>query len=314
MIILRIRKDSNTNIAGLHYPKIPIKKGATILEARLELTSEENESLPTNLRIQAHNLATPPPSSPNVATYRIDLKPALWTGHFLTGKKIKTYRSPDIKSVIQELVNRDDWQAGNNLTLLLSATAGYRKVISYDENPTLSPRLFIQVADGGIDTDSTYKVKDHLIGLVKKIRPGGGTPITPVYLEAANYFKNGDGLTKPSPIQNSCQPNHIVLLTDGSANRNNFTTKDAIARLTENRNCSSDAYEDGEQCSRTLAEWLNETDLNSDMGSKQNIITHTIAFAQKDNATVQNFMSDLANKGGGKFYAAHDAAKLTSGL
>ena len=309
---LRIRKDSNTNIAGLHYPEIPIKKEATILEARLELTSEENKSLPTSLRIQAHNIGNSPAITPERRNLSGRPKTSYVDWTLSDWKKNQTYRSPDIKSVIQELVNRDDWQAGNNLTLLLSATAGYRKVISYDENPTLSPRLFIQVADGGIDADSTYKVKDHLIGLVKKIRPGGGTPITPVYLEAANYFKNGDGLTKPSPIQNSCQPNHIVLLTDGSANRNNFTTKDAIARLTENRNCSSDAYEDGEQCSRTLAEWLNETDLNSDMGSKQNIITHTIAFAQKDNATVQNFMSDLANKGGGKFYAAHDAAKLTS--
>ncbi|WP_067514433.1 DNRLRE domain-containing protein [Endozoicomonas ascidiicola] len=295
---------------GLHYTRLPIKQGIQILEARLELTAYSSRNDSTNLRIQAHDTDSASaivPKDGNISNRRKTQALTDWS--LAAWERNRSYQSPDISSVIQEIVDRDNWKAGNNLTLLLSTTHGYREVISYDENPGLSPRLVIKVASGGLDADSSYKVKDHLITLVNKMYPGGGTPITPTYYEAAKYFKDGkDG--EESPINNVCQNNYVVLLTDGEANNNTSTAKNNINRLTGSNSCSYDSSYDGERCSRTLATWLHDDDLNPSMTGSQNVFTHTIAFGLKNNQTVKNFLDDVADNGGGKSYTADNAAEL----
>lgn len=116
---------STYSTGGLHYPRLPLKKNATILEAYLELTSHNNNSGNMSIRIQAEDQDT---SSAFVSgyrniTYRNNLTSASvdWSiqENWITGI---TYRSPDIKDVITEVISRNGWQAGNNLTLILKAT------------------------------------------------------------------------------------------------------------------------------------------------------------------------------------------------
>ncbi|WP_299733728.1 PilC/PilY family type IV pilus protein [uncultured Endozoicomonas sp.] len=296
--------------SGLHFPSLPIKKGAKILEARIEIAAYNSRDESSNMRIHAHDVDTSPaivPESGNISERQKTHSVTNWP--LSRWYKDEVYISPDISSVIQEIVDRDNWSAGNNLTLLLSASYGYRSIVSFDKNPGRAPRLVVKVASGGLNADRTYKVKDHLISLVNKMYPSGGTPLTPTYYEAAKYFKEGSG-ANPSPITNVCQRNYAVILTDGEANNNSWSAINNIADLTGNDSCYHDTPRDGERCSRTLASWLNETDLFPAMGNIQNVITHTIAFGKQNNDDVETFMKELAQNGGGNSYVATNAAAL----
>ena len=309
----RLRGNGNTSrtVLSLHYADLPIKKNAQILEASLELTAYENSrNGQSTIKIQAHDIAnsSPVPAIPGELRRRVKTSEYInWDqGDWEEGK---SYKSPDFKDVIQYLINKDDWTPGNNLSLILESFNGWRAAISYDNNPTLSPKIRLKIADGGIDYEGLYQVKDHLTSLVRDMVPGGGTPVTSTYYEAADYFKNGkDG--NSSPISNVCQSNHVVLLTDGQANNYSSTTISAIKSLTGNNQCESDATSSGEKCSRSLATWLGNSDL-SVLDGTQNVKTHTIGFALGNNTSIKNFLEDVAENGEGNFYTADKAKDLS---
>ncbi|WP_175404545.1 pilus assembly protein [Endozoicomonas atrinae] len=312
---LLMQKTSRTKtITGLHYPSIPIKQGAKILSATIELTAREDSSNFSRIIVQADAAANSnaiTPSNNNLSNRNKTVASIRWEND--QWERNEVYSS-DITAIIQELVDKSGWVAGNNITLLLTGDSGTRKAISYDDNPSLSPRLKIKVASGGIDQESGYKVRDHLISLVNSMYPDGGTPLTPTYYEGAKYFRDGKG-SHPSPINNVCQSNYTVLLTDGEANSSDSDDWNNINNLTKgisSSHCKYDSNRDGERCARTLSTWLNTTDLStgSNMDGTQNVFTHTIAFGLKDNQTVQRFLKDIATNGGGEFYTADNAAEL----
>ena len=105
-----------------------------------------------------------------------------------------------------------------------------------------------------------------------------------------------------SPMENSCQTNHIVLLSDGQANGNDAASR--IRALTGVEKC--EANRGHEACGLELASWLNERDLAPGIRNRQNVKTHTIAF-NLDNPT---FLRKLANKGGGSLYTASNSSEL----
>ncbi len=111
-----------------------------------------------------------------------------------------------------------------------------------------------------------------------------------------------------SPITDECQSNHIVLLTDGQANRNTAAAK--IRAMTGDSSCFSTGNS-AEDCGLELAEFLFENDQISGVGfngvEDQTITTHTVGFNFST-----TWLQDLANRGGGGFYTANDANQLTT--
>jgi len=105
-----------------------------------------------------------------------------------------------------------------------------------------------------------------------------------------------------SPITNSCQENHIIVLTDGYANHNH--SEDLIKTYTGVGSCTENNK--NENCGRDLAKFLNTTD-NSPEPGDQNIRVHTIGF----NFTSQ-WLKDVAKDGGGDFKQADTADQLAS--
>ena len=93
-----------------------------------------------------------------------------------------------------------------------------------------------------------------------------------------------------SPIQYSCQPNFVILLTDGAA-----TGTDT----------------------KTEATNLYTLDHSSPLAGMQNVIVHVVAFglpqADKDAGAIQA-LRDVATRGGGSFYQADNAAELEKAL
>jgi type IV pilus assembly protein PilY1 len=113
-----------------------------------------------------------------------------------------------------------------------------------------------------------------------------------------------------SPIEQSCQANFLVLLTDGSANSNNSA---GLIRTATGLTACDTTFTNGakptggEQCGTDLVKFLNDNDQSSSVAGINNVVTYTIGF----NISTQ-FLKDLASEGGGQFFEASTAQSLTT--
>lgn len=120
-----------------------------------------------------------------------------------------------------------------------------------------------------------------------------------------------------SPITASCQPNFIVLLSDGDPTEN--TSSDLIKEMTGKAECedlstslfSETAAGDASDanCGIELAEYLANND-QIDTIPESIVKTYTVGFANEGPG--QTFLKKLADAGGGEFYPAQDSNQLTS--
>ncbi|KHF25519.1 hypothetical protein BOW40_01240 [Solemya velum gill symbiont] len=166
------------------------------------------------------------------------------------------------------------------------------------------------------------------------------TPTSSALHDAVQWYKEGIDATRhngsqeniPSPILNHCQPNHIVLLSDGAPNSNSiekngwgYTNNDLDDREPDNYSpeCewsdkttghafeATETPQDG-RCSPDFVEYAHNADLNPSMDGTQFVTTHTIGFHTTPLANT--FLAYIAEKGGGDFFTADNADELTEVL
>lgn len=109
-----------------------------------------------------------------------------------------------------------------------------------------------------------------------------------------------------SPMIESCQTNHVVLLSDGDP------TSNASGRLIESltgKSCFG-VGPAAEQCGTDLVKWMHDTDFNSKVDKVQGIKTYTVGFDLADNPEATTFLSSLSAAGGGKHFSAKSRKDL----
>lgn len=142
-----------------------------------------------------------------------------------------------------------------------------------------------------------------------------------------------------APEVTSCQPNFVVLLTDGVATYNSAQTN--IKNFTGESSCFSVIPDDiltgksdrwggkitsNEQCGPDMVKALNQTDLNTSLPGKQNVVTYTVGFKMetaydntscavdtqqtKENYRGQEYLRYWADLGEGEFISADNEAQL----
>jgi type IV pilus assembly protein PilY1 len=166
------------------------------------------------------------------------------------------------------------------------------------------------IGDYGLDTDygTTGKTQGTLI-------TSGGTPSTPAIKQGMAWFRSSSN----SPIENWCEPNYMVFLTDGEPNRNEGDTAYESVNCDANEpditgiNWSgTDGSANGARCSATIAQWgynhrpkSGETwtygDNDPEKKLFRNIVTHTIGFytnAGSEAARVakETYLKGIANR------------------
>ena len=149
------------------------------------------------------------------------------------------------------------------------------------------------------------------------------------YTQCLNYYEttqsvfHWNGADYISPISDSCQGNYIVFLSDGVPTTNtNLSTAWNTAGLAGKHECTDtgaeifgDSNNESSLCVAELVEFLANEEQQSDIpGSVVN--TFTIGFGLTgDEATTGNaFLELLAQRGGGSFFSATDAASLKESL
>jgi type IV pilus assembly protein PilY1 len=361
---LELVTDGSTQTVGIRFDDIDIAQGATILSANLIFTADEAHSGATSLTIRgedADNSTAFSTSSNNITSRTTTSASVAWSPSAWSTLH-EQHTSPDIKTLVQEIVDRAGWNAGNPMSFIITGS-GNRTAEAADDEAAYAPILRIQVqgmlGDGTASTVVT--VRDRLLDAVNDLQYMSGTPIVDQLYEAALYYRGGQvdyGLqrgtqgdrsefsrvshpasykangatvyrasgctdtnlnstackteeiqggtpTYISPMEEACQANYIVLLTDGEPSLNDSASK---AEALMGSTCSSTG---SGKCGTELISWMKNQDQASSLSGTQTITTHTIGF-NTDSSGGTAYLQGLAAAGGGNYYSASDAAELTS--
>src|SRR5439155_13288980 len=114
---------------------------------------DETTSVTTSLAIQGQ--ATDTAATFTTAAYNISLRskttaavpctPLAWTTLDEAGP---AERTPDLSSVLQEIVTRPGWASGNSVVLIITGT-GKRVAKAYDEDHAGAPLLHVEYSTSG---------------------------------------------------------------------------------------------------------------------------------------------------------------------
>ncbi len=138
-----------TQKIGLRFTGLNIPPGATITNAYLTFGAIGADSPNTNtgatsLTIKAQAADNPTTfttttnniSSRTTTTASVAWSPGSWTSG-------TAYNSPNISSVVQELVNRPGWANGNSMAFIITGT-GSRSADAFDGNSANAPKLTVE--------------------------------------------------------------------------------------------------------------------------------------------------------------------------
>jgi hypothetical protein len=139
---------SGDQTVGIRFVGVNIPQGATIVDAYVQFKVDETGSQATALTIEAQdtdnaqaftsssrNISNRATTGASVAWY-----PAAWTS---VGQTAAAQRTPDISSVIQEVVGRPGWSSGNSLVLIITGS-GERVAESYNGDRNGAPLLHVE--------------------------------------------------------------------------------------------------------------------------------------------------------------------------
>jgi hypothetical protein len=193
---MRLGDVSGVEFGGWVRVVLNVPQGATITDAIITFISNLTNSSTTNLVITAE--AADNPSAPTTAadargrtrtTASVNWSPAAQTSG-------SSYDTPDIKTIIQEIVNRAGWVSGNRILLFIdsngsNATSARREVRTYNYTGNVSGPVvsgnYTTLTAGTIAVSS----RDHdSANMGETVAPSGGTaPISRMWQEN----RNGDG-------------------------------------------------------------------------------------------------------------------------
>lgn len=167
---------------GLRFQSIAVPQGAEISKAYLVLTCEVTTSGTTvNTCISAQDVDDAPPFS-DVTNF--DAKWGMQTTEVVGWDDIpawtadRQYASPNIKSVVQEVVDREGWRSGNDIIIFWEDFddrsthdgACRRAAYSYDTNKAKAPKLYIEYKSYVYSGSDIDKIVDELDSEVDRLR------------------------------------------------------------------------------------------------------------------------------------------------
>lgn len=147
-------------LVGLRFTGLGAPPGATITAAWVQFTVDETSAGPTALTIAAHDVG----DAPNFAGGAIGLLPrtvesVAWAPPpwITLGTAGPDQRTPGLSALLQAIIDRPDWSAGNAVALILTGS-GTRTAWSFDGFPARAPLLHVEWTTGGTPGTTTTVV------------------------------------------------------------------------------------------------------------------------------------------------------------
>lgn len=153
------------------------------------------------------------------------------------------------------------------------------------------------------------------------IHCGSGFAFTMPSVAASRTGGSSASNTYDSPADLSCQKNYIIFLTDGQSNNDDTALNRTLRGITDFNTLggSCDAAPmpgaNGGQCLGALSQFMQKSDLRTDVTGKQNVTSYFIGFGDTfrtdPNAKAYfDYLDDAATRGGGKAFTATSLAEL----
>ncbi|MCE7983245.1 MAG: hypothetical protein DYG89_18890 [Caldilinea sp. CFX5] len=137
-----------TQTVGVRFAALALTRQMTITRAYVEFTVDEVSTETTTVQIYGEatgNALTFSTTPANISQRARTVATVAWPNIPVwptVGEKVRT---PDLTPILQEVVNRSDWAAGNALALIMSGV-GRRTAVAYDGNPSQAPLLHVEYA------------------------------------------------------------------------------------------------------------------------------------------------------------------------
>ena len=180
-------------IVGLRFQDVTIPQGATLVSAVLEFTTDETDSGSTSIVINgqdADDAATFTTTNSDLSDRTTTTASVAWSSLPAWNTVNEIHQSPDITTIIQEIIDRPGWASGNALAILIeaavsgcSSSACQRTAESFNAESGSAPVLRIEF-EGVVPAPATaicYAVSDSNDEL-KEIPLTGGSAGVPTTL------------------------------------------------------------------------------------------------------------------------------------
>jgi hypothetical protein len=149
---LELVNDGTTNQrVGMRFVSLPIPRNATITRAYVQFAVDETvgstglsftikgfaQDNTTTFTTAANNISSRPVTTATVTGWA----PPLWTTVGAAGVDQQT---PELKTIVQEIVNRPGWVSGNALGIVVTGPDGVRTAGAFDNGTGSQPVLHVQ--------------------------------------------------------------------------------------------------------------------------------------------------------------------------
>lgn len=131
---------------GVRFAGVEIPQGATVTNAYIQFTADENQSGTSNIVIYGEasdNALTFTSSNNNISSRTRTANTVSWSvPSWSTDASGANEQTPDISSIIGEIISRSGWSMGNAITILFEGN-GTRSAYSRDTDASKAAKLFI---------------------------------------------------------------------------------------------------------------------------------------------------------------------------
>lgn len=169
-------------------------------------------------------------------------------------------------------------------------------------------------SDGGTVVADIGSSKSTILSRLYEIQGDSWTPLAESMVDAMEYFQRDDSA---APIQESCQKNFFIVVTDGYPTMDRDIPSD-IGDYDNDGNDPGDCvsvgspYGNDYDCSDYMddvALYIYENDMRADLDETQNIHTYTVGFNID-----AGILQDTADNGDGLYFSAHNPEELAISL
>lgn len=186
--------DIGDQTVGLRFADFDLPQGAEIAEAYIQFgTDDETSSGFSNLTVRAENTDDAAPftaTNYNLSNRNLTDNAVSWLpGGWLTaGERGQQQRTPDLKDLVQEVVNRPGWSAGNAMSFSFTGS-GRRIAAAYDLDPARAAELVVKI---------NYPAAENLLEnvFINEVMPSN-TQIFDEYQEADDWLEIYNGGATP---------------------------------------------------------------------------------------------------------------------
>jgi hypothetical protein len=185
---LELIYDGYNQYVGIRFPNITIPQGTTISSAYIDFVVDEVQTGSTSLTLRgqnADNAAAFATTGYNISGRPLTTASVAWNSVPSWSTIGDTKTSPDIRTIVQEIVNRSGWSSGNALVVRVNGS-GRRTAVAQDLNTGAGPILRINYPTG---------TNDYFIVEFEAASIAPGSPVSTSYTRAITFTDSGQSST-----------------------------------------------------------------------------------------------------------------------